>query len=76
VQTQGKIKILGGRLAPYWERFDRLQRTAGLLLGARLGPKGIHRFKTHDDFEAWKMSHRLKPRELPSKATSSGSAAN
>jgi hypothetical protein len=66
---KGEMKILGGRLPPHWERFDRLQRTAGLLLGARLGPKGVYRFKTYEEFEAWKMKHRLSPPGPPSKTT-------
>lgn len=70
------MKVLGGRLAPYWDRFDRLQRTATLLLGARTGPKGLHRFKSHDEFEAWKNHQRLKPRDSRSETTSFASAAN
>ena len=73
---KGYMKVLGGRVAPYWQRFDRLQRSATLLLGTRMGPKGFHRFKTHEEFEAWKMSHRLKPRDSQSKTTLSGSAAS
>jgi hypothetical protein len=76
VELREEMKVLGGRLAPYWERFDRMQRTASLLLGARLGPKGLQRFKTYEEFEAWKMSHRLKPRDYPSRTTSSGSVGN
>lgn len=63
------MKVLGGRLAPYWERFDRLQRTAGHLLGNRLGPKGVFRFKSHQDLEKWKMIHCRPPRVLQSRPT-------
>ena len=73
---KGYMKVLGGRLAPYWDRFDRLQRTATLLLGARVGPKGIHRFKTYELFEAWKLQQRLKPHAAQSGMTSSSSARN
>jgi len=76
VQVKGEMKVLGGRLAPYWERFDRMQRTATLLLGTRTGPRGLHRFKTYQEFEAWKMANRLKPRDSRSGTTSSGSAAS
>jgi hypothetical protein len=65
MEQKGYMKVLGGRVAPYWQRFDRLQRSATLLLGTRIGPKGFHRFKTHEEFEAWKMSHRLMAPRLP-----------
>jgi hypothetical protein len=70
------MKVLGGRVAPYWERFNRLQRSANTLLAGRLGPKGVHRFKTHEEYEAWKMEQRLKPPALPATTTLSGSAAS
>lgn len=63
------MKVLGGRLAPYWERFDRLQRTAAHLLGDRLGPKGVFRFKSHEDLEKWKTTHSRPLRVLPSRLT-------
>ena len=47
-----------------------------LLLGTRVGPKGFHRFKTHEEFEAWKMSHRLKPHDSQSRTILSGSAVS
>ena len=56
------MKIVGGRNPrPFWQRFDRLQRTAGLLLGRPLGPKGVFRFKTHEEYEEWKKNLRLEP---------------
>lgn len=63
------MKVVGGRnLPPYWERFDRLQRTAGLLLpaGAR-PPRGVFAFKTHEDYEEWK---KARLRAFLKKATS------
>jgi hypothetical protein len=60
------MKVVGGaNLPPYWERFDRLQRTANLLLGRPVSPRGIFRFKTYEEFEEWKrrihLEHRNKP---------------
>jgi len=61
------MKVVGGRnLPPYWERFDRLQRTANLLLGKGICPKGVFRFKTFQEFEEWKNKLR---QEHPNKAT-------
>jgi len=55
------MRVIGGRnLPPYWERFDRLQRTAGALLPPEaLPPRGVFHFKTHEDFEQWKKSLKL-----------------
>ena len=62
------MKIVGGRnLPPLWERFDRLQRTAQLLLGRSICPKGVFRFKTFQEFEEWKSKLRQEPQN---KATS------
>jgi hypothetical protein len=60
------MKVVGGRnLPPYWDRFDRLQRTANLLLGRPVSPRGIFRFKTYEEFEEWKrklsQEHQNKP---------------
>jgi hypothetical protein len=56
-----RMKIVGGmNLPPYWERFDRLQRTAGALLPPEArSPRGVFHFKTHEEFEQWKKSLRL-----------------
>ena len=61
-----KMKIVGGKNLPsHWERFDRLQRTAQALLGRRVSPKGVFRFKTFEEFEQWKQTlhqdHLRKP---------------
>ena len=67
-QTKKKnaIKVVGGRnLPPFWERFDRLQRTASLLLGRRLGSRGVFRFKTHEEFEDWKKGLRQEHPKNP-----------
>ena len=54
------MKVVGGRNSrPFWERFNRLQRTANLLLGPKgICPKGVFRFKTHEEFEEWKKNLR------------------
>jgi hypothetical protein len=55
------MKVVGGKNLPaYWERFDRLQRTANALLpNEARSPRGVFRFKTHEDFEQWKKSLQL-----------------
>jgi len=58
--SQG-IKTVGGRnLPPQWDRFDRLQRTAQVLLGGPVSPKGVFRFKTLEDFNAWTAEIQLR----------------
>lgn len=48
------MKIVGGRNLPtFWERFDRLQRTAHLLLSRGVSSRGVFRFKTREEFEEW-----------------------
>jgi hypothetical protein len=60
------MKMVGGRNLPsYWERFDRLQRTANLLLGRPVSRKGIFRFKTYEEFEEWKRKLRQDRRNKP-----------
>jgi hypothetical protein len=57
--TSKTMKVVDGRnLPPYWTRFDRLQRTANLLLGRPVSPRGIFRFKTYEEFEEWKRKLR------------------
>lgn len=61
------MKVVGGRNLPaIWERFDRLQKTAQLLLGREICPPGVFRFKTFQEFDEWKKSLH---RELPNKST-------
>ena len=55
-----------GNLPAAGERFDRLQRTTHQLLGSGVSPKGVFRFKTFEEFNAWKMQvslHRAHPSE-------------
>lgn len=48
------------------EEFDCIQKAAHTLLKRPLCPKGVFRFKTHDEFEEWKKTHEA---ELPSMDT-------
>ena len=68
------MKVVGDeeRLPSYWERFDRLQRTAGKLRGTQGAPRGVFRFTSFAEFEEWKR--RQKPLARPTKTTSSLSA--
>jgi hypothetical protein len=55
------MKVIGGKnLPPFWERFSRLQRTAHLLFGRGVSPKGVFRFKGFEEFEEWKEQYRLQ----------------
>jgi hypothetical protein len=59
--VKGEIKIVGGRNLPAPDvRFDRLQRTTHQLLGCGVSPKGVFRFKTFEEFNAWKMQTSLR----------------
>jgi hypothetical protein len=62
------MKVVGGRnLPPFWERFNRLQRTTYLLFGRSVSPKGVFRFKSFEEFEEWKQQYRLQ--EVPKTTT-------
>ena len=66
--TRKPMKVLGGSLLPPWERFNRLQRSAAVLLRGRLGPKGVFRFKSFEEFDQWKAKHQghsLEPHSNP-----------
>ena len=65
------MKVLGGKnLPPYWERFDRLQRTAHKL-GALAGhPRGVFRFSSFEEFETWKQNLLLTSQDSLKKPTS------
>jgi hypothetical protein len=63
---KGEMKVVGGRnLPPFWERFDRLQRTAQLPLGRPVSPKGVFRFRTYEEFEEWKQRVRQEHQSKP-----------
>ncbi|MBN8247122.1 MAG: hypothetical protein J0L84_06725 [Verrucomicrobia bacterium] len=77
VELEKKPTRSVGRLTgTIWQRFNRLQGEAALLLGSRRHPGGVFRFKTYQELEAWNRQVSLQPREAPTKATSSGSAVN
>ncbi len=55
------MKIVGGRNPrPFWERFNRLQRTSHLVFGRGVSPKGVFRFKSFEEFEEWKQRYRYQ----------------
>ena len=62
------MKVVGGRNPrPFWERFNRLQRTSHLVFGRAVSPKGVFRFKSFEEFEEWKQRYRYQ--ELLKKTT-------
>lgn len=64
------IKVLGGKnIRPPHERFDRLQRTAQMLSRGPREPRGVHRFKSWEEFNEWKMSYQIQG-EFPPPAIS------
>jgi hypothetical protein len=70
VETAKPMRVLGGKNPrPYWDRFNRLQARAELVLSAAPPAKGVFRFKSWDDFNEWKMSCRT-PAESPGKTIS------
>jgi hypothetical protein len=64
------VRVVGGKNPlPKWERFARLQRNANAVAGGIHEPKGVHRFKTFEEFNAWKMKCQVR-RAHPPTATS------
>lgn len=58
VRVVGRLESLGTRA----QRFDWLQRQAMLLRGAPVYPKGVFKFKTHEEADAWmKQIRYVKP---------------
>ena len=54
------IRGLGGKnLPPVAERFDRPQKMAQTLAGGRREPRGVLRFKTWEEFNAWQSRYQL-----------------
>ena len=76
-------KVVGKRRMPTAgspasiKRFDALQSLTGRLMNGMPYPKGVHRFRTEEEFEAWRMNLMIKnsPARRAAK-TSSESAAN
>lgn len=61
MEAKKGVRVLGGKnLRPIWERFNRLQKTAQLLTGGLREPKGVHRFKTWEEFNEWKMKYQVQ----------------
>ena len=72
----GRERSVGRLKGSVWQRFNRLQKEANLLLGGRLHPGGVFRFRTYEELEAWNRQVSLQPREVPTKAISSDSAGH
>ena len=49
------MKTVGALRKTPWQRFVRLQRTARMLAGGRGQPKGVYKFRSHEEAEQWKM---------------------
>jgi hypothetical protein len=70
MESKKSMRVLGAKNArPKWERFNRLQKTAQILAGGVREPKGVHRFKTWEEFNEWKMKYQVQG-GYPTKATS------
>ena len=55
------MKVVGEKKPrPFWDRFNRLQRTSHLVLGRAVSPKGVFRFRSFEEFEEWKKRYRLQ----------------
>jgi hypothetical protein len=71
MHTVGKRRVDGDALADQ----GPLARTAALLRGtAWLVPRGVYRFASFDEADAWMTETILRTREHLSRKTSSGSA--
>lgn len=68
------MRSVGRLTGTIWQRFNRLQGEAALLLGSRRHPGGVFRFKTYQELEAWNRQVSLQPREAPTKAIPFASA--
>jgi hypothetical protein len=62
-----KQMLVVGRKNPgsKWQRFDRLQKTVQLLAGGVREPKGVHRFKTWEEFNQWKLKYQVQAERRP-----------
>lgn len=76
VEPPVRERSVGRLKGTVWERFNRLQKEAAVLLAGRRHPGGVFRFKTYQELDAWNRQISLQPHAVPTKATSSGSAAN
>jgi hypothetical protein len=61
-----RAKVVGKRRPPPangdgdWEQFNWLQRNFQLLWGGLPFPKGVHRFKTLEEFDEWKTNLMMR----------------
>jgi hypothetical protein len=72
------MKVVGTRHSGTSPMADQapLARTAALLRGtARLAPRGVYRFASFDEADAWMTKMLMRTHEHPSRKTSSASAA-
>jgi len=62
VQFMGKneMRVVGKVTLSPWQRFVQLQRTTGKLTRGRGQPKGVFRFKTHEEADRWTEAQRTK----------------
>jgi hypothetical protein len=55
------MKVVGRRTQPSsLEDFDALQKTIEVLSGGLMGPRGVFRFRTFEEANAWKMTMLAK----------------
>ena len=52
----------------HWLRFRRLQRTAAKLMGGLPYERGVQRFRSVEDSDAWQTQQRLNRRVRPKTA--------
>lgn len=77
MHNQG-MKVVGSRHSESPPMADQgaMARTAGLLRGtARLAPRGVYRFSSFDEADAWITKMLLGTHEHQNRKTSSASAA-
>jgi len=68
--SKKSMRILGANNArTKWERFNRVQKTAQILAGGVREPKGVHRFKTWEEINEWKIKYQVQG-EYQTKANS------
>jgi hypothetical protein len=64
MQTKGDMKVVGRRREPRPTR-ENIQAIQKLLLDLRgdqpFLPKGVYRFKTHEEADAWQMKMLTRP---------------
>ena len=69
MQATKDIRVLGGKkVRPKWDRFNRLQKSAQALVERSHEPKGLHCFKTWEEFNEWKMKYQVRGGSWPALA--------